>query len=99
MSTIAIQRLQYLQKRISRFNDQLAYKELFASLYPSLFQFVTRILKIRQPAEEIVSDVFIRIWEKRETLEEINNIQVYCFVRPRHLCMNHLKKKKRHQTP
>jgi RNA polymerase sigma-70 factor (family 1) len=95
MSTIASLRLQYLQKRISRFDDQLAYKELFTSLYASLFHFVCGILKHRQSAEEIVSDLFMRIWEKRKTLEEIRNIRVYCFVAVRHLSINQLEKEKR----
>src|ERR1700676_5545212 len=93
-STAAI-RIQYLQSRISRFDDQLAYKELFTSFYPSLFQFVTGIIKSRQPAEEIVSDLFMKIWEKRKTLEDIQNLRVYCFVAARHLSINQLEKQKR----
>jgi RNA polymerase sigma-70 factor (family 1) len=95
MSTIAASRILYLQNRISRFDDQLAYKELFVSFYPALFQFVRGILKSRQSAEEIVSDLFIKIWEKRKTLEEIQNLRVYCFVAARHLSINQLEKQKR----
>jgi RNA polymerase sigma-70 factor (ECF subfamily) len=93
-STAAI-RIQYLQSRISRFDDQLAYKELFTSFYPSLFQFVTGIIKSRQSAEEVVSDLFMKIWEKRKTLEDIQNLRVYCFVAARHLSINQLEKQKR----
>ena len=96
MPSIAASRIQYLQSRISRFDDQLAYKELFTSFYPSLFQFVSGIIKSRQSAEEIVSDLFLKIWEKRKTLEEINNLRVYCFVSARHLSINQLEKQKRH---
>jgi RNA polymerase sigma-70 factor (ECF subfamily) len=95
MSSIAASRIQYLQYSISRFDDQLAYKELFTSFYPSLFQFVTGIIKSRQSAEEIVSDLFLKIWEKRKTLEEIQNLRVYCFVAARHLSINQLEKQKR----
>jgi RNA polymerase sigma-19 factor, ECF subfamily len=96
MPSIAASRIQYLQSRISRFDDQLAYKELFTSFYPSLFQFVSGIIKSRQSAEEIVSDLFLKIWEKRKTLEEINNLRVYCFVSARHLSINQLEKQNRH---
>jgi RNA polymerase sigma-70 factor (family 1) len=98
MPSIAALRIQYLQDRISRFDDQLAYKELFSSLYPSLFQFVSGIIKCRQPAEEIVSDLFLKIWEKRKTLEEIHNLRVYCFVAARHLSINQLEKQKRQHS-
>jgi RNA polymerase sigma-70 factor (family 1) len=95
MPSTAVIRIQYLQSRISRFDDQLAYKELFTSFYPSLFQFVTGIIKSRQSAEEVVSDLFMKIWEKRKTLEDIQNLRVYCFVAARHLSINQLEKQKR----
>jgi RNA polymerase sigma-70 factor (family 1) len=98
MPTIAALRIQYLQSRISRFDDQLAYKELFTSFYPFLFHFVTGIVKSRQSAEEIVSDLFMKIWEKRKTLEEIQNLRVYCFVAARHLSINQLEKQKRQHS-
>ncbi len=95
MPTIASTRIQYLQTRISQFDDQLAYKELFTGFYPSLIQFVSGIIKSRQSAEEIVSDLFMKIWEKRKTLEEIHNLRVYCFVSARHLSINQLEKQKK----
>jgi RNA polymerase sigma-70 factor (family 1) len=99
MPSIAALRIQYLQSRISRYDDQLAYKELFTGFYHSLIQFVTGIVKSRQSAEEIVSDLFMKIWEKRKTLEEIQNLRVYCFVAARHLSINQLEKQKRqHHT-
>ena len=97
MPSIAASRIQYLQSRISRFDDQIAYKELFTSFYPSLFQFISGIVKSRQSAEEIVSDLFMKIWQKRDTLEEIQNLRVYCFVAARHLSINQLEKQKRQQ--
>jgi RNA polymerase sigma-70 factor (family 1) len=95
MPSIAALRIQYLQTRISRFDDQQAYKELFTGFYSSLIQFVSGIIKSRQSAEEIVSDLFMKIWEKRKSLEEIHNLRVYCFVSARHLSINQLEKQKR----
>ncbi len=98
MPAIDATRIQYLQNRISRADDYLAYKELFTRLYPALFHFCTGILKSREAAEEIVSDLFMKIWEKRKTLEEIDNLRVYCFVMARHLSINQLEKQKRHRV-
>src|SRR5664279_239305 len=95
MPPIAAVRITYLQHRISRFDDQLAYKELFTCLYPSLIQFVSGIIRSHMAAEEVVSDLFLKIWEKRKTLEEIENLRVYCFVAARHLSINQLEKQKR----
>jgi DNA-directed RNA polymerase specialized sigma24 family protein len=46
-------------------NDQAAYKELLVKLYIRLKQFAFTILKSQEEAEELVSDVFVKIWEKR----------------------------------
>jgi len=95
---IAATRIQQLQTRIARFDDQQAYRELYTSLYPSLYHFILEMIKSRQIAEEIISDVFIKIWEKRKALEEIHNLRVYCFVAAKNLTLNQLEKQKRTAT-
>ena len=97
MSTIAAARIVFLQTRIARFEDQQAYKELFLTLYPSLFSFTSGIIKSKPVAEEIISDVFIKIWEKRRDLELIINLKVYCHVIAKNLSLNYLEKQKRIQ--
>ena len=98
MSTIAAARIRFLQTRIARFDDQLAYKELFLSLYPALFSFTSAIIKSKPAAEEIISDVFIKIWEKRQDLDLIVNLKVYCYVIAKNLSLNYLEKQKRITT-
>lgn len=98
MSTIVAARISFLQSRIARFEDQQAYKELFITLYPTLFSFTSGIIKSKQVAEEIISDVFIKIWEKRLDLELIINLQVYCFVIAKNLSLNYLEKQNRIAT-
>ncbi len=98
MSTIAAEKIGYLQVRIARFDDQHAYKELFASLYPSLYHFAFGLLKSKETAEEVVSDAFIRIWEKRKGLEKISNLRVYLYVATRNIAFNYLDKQKRTAT-
>jgi RNA polymerase sigma-70 factor (family 1) len=98
MSTIAATRIRFLQTRIARFEDQQAYKELFLALYPSLFRFISGIVKSKPVAEEIISDVFIKIWEKRQDLELIVNLTVYCYVIAKNLSLNFLEKQRRTTT-
>jgi RNA polymerase sigma-70 factor (ECF subfamily) len=44
---------------------------LFVQLHSRLKQFAYSILKSGEEAEELVSDVFINIWVKREQLTQI----------------------------
>jgi RNA polymerase sigma-70 factor (ECF subfamily) len=87
-------RLKIWQRRITRLNDQQAYNDLFLHFYNSLHQFAFSILKSRQLAEEAVSDVFIKIWQKRDTLESITNLRLYLFTSTRNTALNYLKKQK-----
>lgn len=87
-----------LQHRIVRMDDQQAYKELYTSLYAFLLGFARTIVPSRETAEEIVSDVFIRFWERRKELEKITNLKVYLYVATRNTAFNYLNKQKRTPT-
>jgi RNA polymerase sigma-70 factor (ECF subfamily) len=90
--------IQELQRKIARFDDQQAYKELFTSLYSYLFHFARSLVKTKEPAEEIISDVFIKVWEKRKDLEKIDNLKLYLYVSTRNFAYNYLDKQKRSAT-
>ena len=90
--------IQNLQQRIARQDDQQAYKELFTSLYSYLFRFARTLLKSRESAEEVVSDVFIKVWERRKELEKIDNLKVYLYVSTRNIAYNYLDKQRRNPT-
>jgi RNA polymerase sigma-70 factor (family 1) len=83
---------------IGRYDDQRAYKELYTSLYGSLFSFTKSIVASREMAEEIVSDVFINLWQRRKDLEKIENLKVYLYVAARNTSFNYLDKQKRTPT-
>jgi RNA polymerase sigma-70 factor (ECF subfamily) len=95
---VTIDRIRYLQDRISRFDDQQAYKELFTSLYSYLYYFAMSFVKTKELAEEIVSDVFIKIWQHRKVLDRIDNLKVYLYVTTRNIAFNCLDKQKRIAT-
>ena len=80
---------------ISVNSDQAAYRELFILLHARLKQFAYSILKSGEEAEELVSDVFIRIWQKSEELENSNSPLLYFYTSTKNLALNQLKKQKR----
>ncbi|MEO7924187.1 MAG: RNA polymerase sigma-70 factor [Chitinophagaceae bacterium] len=76
-------------------NDQRAYKELFLLLYKPLKQFAYSILKSGEEAEELVSDVFIRIWQKKDKLTTIESPLFYFYTTAKNLAITRLNKQKR----
>jgi RNA polymerase sigma-70 factor (family 1) len=79
-------------------NDQTAYKELFILLHSGLKQFAYSILKSNEEAEELVSDLFIRIWEKRDQLLKIESPRLYFYTTAKNLAFNRLARQRRQQN-
>jgi len=76
-------------------DDQVAYKELFLLLHGRLKQFAYSILKSGEEAEELVSDIFIRIWQKKDKLTEIDSPLFYFYTTAKNLAINRLNKQKK----
>jgi RNA polymerase sigma-70 factor (ECF subfamily) len=84
--------LKILVEQIASFGDEKAFRQLFVHYYDKLFYFSNSFVKSREVAEEIVQDVFISIWGKRDKLTRINNLGVYLYVAVKNLSINHLNR-------
>ncbi len=71
--------------------DKKALETLFKTYYSSLVKFARNILKNTEQAEDITQDVFIKIWDKRQDLENITSFKAYLFMAVRNQCFNILK--------
>jgi RNA polymerase sigma-70 factor (family 1) len=80
---------------VSLQGDQAAYKELFVLLHNRLKQFAYSIIKSKEEAEELVSDLFIRIWEKRAQLTDIESPLLYFYKAVKNMALNRLNKQKK----
>ena len=87
-----------LVSRIANEDDPNAYKELFLSYYDRLFQFALSITHSKQFAEEVVSDVFLKIWLKRKSLIKIQNKHLYLYICAKNHSINKLAKEKRREV-
>lgn len=79
-NNLPYQRLDELKRRIAVYEDEAAYKEIFMMLFSSLTRFATSIVHSRETAEEIVSDVFVQLWNKRSQIQQIQDLRVYLFI-------------------
>jgi RNA polymerase sigma-70 factor (family 1) len=82
--------IENLKQRIALFEDMKAYKELYDLLFEGLHRFSFSIVKSKEVAEEIVSDVFIKIWQIRDRLEEIDNLRVYVYTITKNFSLNYI---------
>lgn len=59
--------------------DQLAYTEIFERYSNLLLQHAFRLLANDEEAHDVVQDVFLQIWEKRESLTFRISLSAYLF--------------------
>jgi len=64
--------------------DRQAFAHLYTACFPGLFRFVHFATRSRTDAEEIIQDLFLKLWERRETLAGIRSLQDYLFIMARH---------------
>jgi RNA polymerase sigma-70 factor (family 1) len=72
--------------------DQDAFKEFYHLQFFKLYQFAYSFVHSKEASEEIVNDVFLGLWQKKDTLNTINNIQVYLYVSVKNASLNYLRK-------
>jgi len=79
-----------LVKKI-RNGDAYAFRTLFKLFYKDLVNYAHRYVQNLQTAEDIASDVFLIIWERRSELDIKTNIKAYMIKMVRNRCINYLK--------
>jgi len=75
--------------------DQAAFRQVYISFFKRLYHFAFAIVKTKEAAEEIVEDVFIKIWQQRQNLHSVQNIKVYLYTATKNTALNYLSKKAR----
>jgi RNA polymerase sigma-70 factor (ECF subfamily) len=85
-----------LQQRIAVYEDMKAYAQLYDLLFDGLHRFSYSFVKSSEAAEEIVSDVFIKLWQIRDQLSGIENLKVYLFTIARNFSLNYITRHYKH---
>jgi RNA polymerase sigma-70 factor (ECF subfamily) len=69
-----------LQQDIAVYRDQQAYEKLFLYFYQPLIEQAFSMVKSREVAEEIYSDVLLKVWD----------LKAYLFISVKNKCLNYL---------
>jgi len=89
---LAPEEIKKLQMELCTEKGEHAFGKLYMALMPNLLQFALSIIKNKELAEEIVSDVFIKIWQNREFLSGIENFKLYLFISTKNTALNYLSR-------
>ena len=74
--------------------EEQAFEVLFREYYPRLCGFANKFIANSAESEEIVQEVFLNIWKKRDQLNLSAEIKPYLFKSVQNLCFNFLEHRK-----
>ena len=78
-------------------NDYSSYNQLFLRYYSRLCAFVFGITQSSSASEDVVQELFIRLWINRAKLEINENISGYLYRSSKNAALNHLRSEKSRQ--
>lgn len=70
--------------------EMTAFEHLFKRLHPRLKEYAARVVRDEDTADDIVQEVFIKVWEQRARIKTIN-IEAFLFKVLRNQCISHIK--------
>lgn len=69
-----------LLRQMKEQDSQTAFRDFYDMTYDRLFRIAYYYVKQEEWSQEIVLDVFLRLWKQRDTLLDVRNIEDYCFI-------------------
>ena len=91
MSTIELDNDTILQ-----FNkgDESAFTVIYNHFYHHIFSFCKYLLPTIEDARDMTAQLFIQLWEKKETLQSYTHLRAFLFLNARNKCFNFLRDQK-----
>jgi RNA polymerase sigma-70 factor (ECF subfamily) len=77
-----------------RQGDIREFETLFRSSYSSLIKYAGTLIKDQDTAEEIVQDLFFRLWQNKEKLNIESSLNGYLFRSVHNSCLHHIEHRK-----
>ena len=75
-------------------NEEKAFELLFKAHYSALHAYAHTMLKDEMMAEEVVQNLFLKLWERKERLDEQAAVKAYLYKCVYHDCLNHIRHQK-----
>lgn len=77
-----------------RMSDQQAFSELYEIYHGKLFRFTLSYLHSVTEAEDVVHDLFVKLWKKRKLIQPDQNFDSYLFTLSKNHILNLIRNKR-----
>lgn len=82
-----------------RGSDAEAYRELFEHTRIELLRFAWRYTFDEEAAQDVVQDVFLKVWQVRETLDASRSLRSFLYTMVRNRALNHRRERRGEERP
>ena len=79
-----------LSRRL-RSSDRRAFSELFELMHPRLLRYSWSFVHSEETARDVVQDVFLKLWQVRETINPERSLKALLYTMVRNLSLNKLR--------
>lgn len=70
------------------------FESLYTLYYEKLYFFAFSYISSKEDAEEIIQDVFLKLWKNQDQFSSITNLTGYIYTMTRNACLDFLRAKK-----
>jgi RNA polymerase sigma-70 factor, ECF subfamily len=84
-----------LFERVLQYDDYSAFEKLFNGHYNPLCSFCKKLVQFEEIAEELVSEVFFKIWNNRKRIVISSSAKSYLYTAVRNMAFDYLRKEKK----
>lgn len=74
--------------------DAKEFKEKILPVSHKIFRYANRLLDNMHDAEDVVQEIWLRLWDRRDQIGNIRNVEAFAFTMTRNLCLDRFKLKK-----
>lgn len=74
--------------------DKGAFELIFSEYYGTMVLYAARFMDSKEDAEEVAQEVFVKFWEKCDTLSPDSSVKSYLYRSVHNSCLNALKHEK-----
>lgn len=75
-----------------------AFQNMVFPVRNKLYRFAFRLLRDSEAAQDVVQDVFVKVWNGREELGDIQNMEAWCMRITKNLSLDRLRQQQRRPT-
>jgi len=72
--------------------DGIAFAELFRAYHGPLIKYIYTMLESVEICEEMVQDIFLKVWENREILPKLDKFTAYLFILTRNYTISAIRR-------